>query len=738
MPAPAPTNPAKFNFESSKRIYESVRGETDAVMQSLEQSAGNASLSDAISVAKANFLQLKSKADAVLQELDKDAEWDAFIVAFYGETNAGKSTIIETLRILLAEQSKLKQQQNFRETLEKFGIDEKVIAKLEQKRKEIAEYESELRGLSVVFSDERKQQQQQEQALTSDSNRLFSEIQALPFWRRILSFIWKIPLRIKLLEVKEKIGRIALEAQQLSERQAHGEAVVRGKIDSIKKEISSMDAAMKELAQYEDGAIIGDGQSDFTRNSSRYDFEVNGNRLVLLDVPGIEGKEELVREPIMQAVRKAHAVFYVTRKAEPPQKGDEKTGGKGTLEKIKEHLGAQTEVWAIFNKSIKSPEQLRMPQLINEGERHGLAVLEDEMRKQLSGHYAGLLCLSAHATFVASADHLVPGGAKSKDRGKFLAVDAADSIRRKTGFQDLIAKLGSEMVENSRPKIRRSNFNKANEAVLWLKSGVDTLIKECFAPLFDKLESEAHAATLQLDSATDTLKNRLESDATELFERTRNQARKQIYSQIERDFSNKEFKVALENCIKHHGQMLEAGLLNAVNKNVSEFQGEAKDIVERFQEHVQGFLDDASQMGTLDISINMNIDNGVNVAGLIGSVVGGVGLFFITGGWALAIAALGVLISVLKAFASFLSSDYKKSQQRKSADSKLEEVFDSVKTKYVSQLEASFVKLEEKMMDIKAGFNLSALQTEQIKLSLADSSRRLSLISGNIMKEGGL
>ena len=37
-----------------------------------------------------------------LDKLKANSEWDTFTVAFYGETNAGKSTIIETLRILLA------------------------------------------------------------------------------------------------------------------------------------------------------------------------------------------------------------------------------------------------------------------------------------------------------------------------------------------------------------------------------------------------------------------------------------------------------------------------------------------------------------------------------------------------------------------------------------------------------------------------------------------------------------
>lgn len=44
--------------------------------------------------------------DDELALLDGNAEWDKFTVAFFGETNAGKSTLIESLRILFEEESR--------------------------------------------------------------------------------------------------------------------------------------------------------------------------------------------------------------------------------------------------------------------------------------------------------------------------------------------------------------------------------------------------------------------------------------------------------------------------------------------------------------------------------------------------------------------------------------------------------------------------------------------------------
>ncbi|EKJ3458619.1 hypothetical protein PHB61_000800 [Campylobacter jejuni] len=43
-----------------------------------------------------------------LESLKNNEEWENFTIAFYGETNAGKSTLIEGLRIFFKEESKKK------------------------------------------------------------------------------------------------------------------------------------------------------------------------------------------------------------------------------------------------------------------------------------------------------------------------------------------------------------------------------------------------------------------------------------------------------------------------------------------------------------------------------------------------------------------------------------------------------------------------------------------------------
>lgn len=76
-----------------------------------------------------------------LAYLQEHAEWDKFTLAFFGETNAGKSTIIESLRIAFDETSRRRLLQNNQNDLQKA-------------EQELREHLTHLRhGLGRVYSD---------------------------------------------------------------------------------------------------------------------------------------------------------------------------------------------------------------------------------------------------------------------------------------------------------------------------------------------------------------------------------------------------------------------------------------------------------------------------------------------------------------------------------------------------------------------------------------------------------
>lgn len=161
------------------------------------------------------FQKLERESLKELESLKNNEEWENFTIAFYGETGAGKSTLIECLRMFFKEQSKVVQQERFKRLYSNYQ--------------------------NNYQNDERKKQ-----------------------------------------------------------------------------------AILNELHSLQDGTIIGDGRSDSTLKTQSYPFQYNHQNFILLDVPGIEGSEKKVIDQISNATQKAHAIFYVTKTPNPPQKGEDK------------------------------------------------------------------------------------------------------------------------------------------------------------------------------------------------------------------------------------------------------------------------------------------------------------------------------------------------------------------------------------------------------------------------------
>ncbi len=84
-------------------VYQNISLEVDHILQNLAQTTSDPSLQQANDNACQQLDGFRQKLNKNIESLQKNAEWDTFTIAFYGETNAGKSTVIETLRILLNE-----------------------------------------------------------------------------------------------------------------------------------------------------------------------------------------------------------------------------------------------------------------------------------------------------------------------------------------------------------------------------------------------------------------------------------------------------------------------------------------------------------------------------------------------------------------------------------------------------------------------------------------------------------
>lgn len=98
--------------------------------------------------------ELKDDIKKSIRELEDNSDWNRFQIAFFGETNAGKSTIIETLRILFNESTKKEQRIFFKKKLEELGFNN--IDKLKEVELKINDVYKQIESIERKFSEEIK------------------------------------------------------------------------------------------------------------------------------------------------------------------------------------------------------------------------------------------------------------------------------------------------------------------------------------------------------------------------------------------------------------------------------------------------------------------------------------------------------------------------------------------------------------------------------------------------------
>ncbi|GAA7230063.1 hypothetical protein ID0463_05100 [Helicobacter pylori] len=407
-----------------------------------------------------------------------------------------------------------------------------------------------------------------------------------------------------------------------------------------------------DLEKLQDGAIIGDGRSDFTLETKSYTLKHNNQSFVLLDVPGIEGSEEKVIDQISDATKKAHAIFYVTKTPTSPQKEEE--GKEGTIEKIQSQLDSQTEVYPLFNKPITNPRALK-DGLIDENEKESLKILNEKMKSILGKHYMGYKAVSAQAAFYSLSSALLPETDFYKNKQKFLAIFKAEELLLKSYFKQLGEFIAGELLENSRKKIIESNCNKALKVIEKLQKAIVTTIDRQINPTIKELKDRQKETYSNLDRSRDKYISNLRKSAFDAIERFKSDFRIGMYEYIEKDIGNKECEEIFKNEHKQRTKKLRENIRRCFNKCEKQFSKDTKKAIEQFKERIKDSLVMLNYIN-LDsgFDINLNIHSGINILGLfssIASLVFGIFNFWNPVGWA----SIGLgLIGIVKSVWSFL------------------------------------------------------------------------------------
>lgn len=626
---------------------------------------------------------LRKEVDKSIKQLEQNSEWSNFTIAFYGETNAGKSTIIESLRLLLGEEGKKREHQKHEQGIATITYLNEQIA---QKEQSFAQMNCNLQELNLnhkVLIQQTEQMQEdyntQLQALNLEKNSLEQKLKQGNIWRIPILSIKRYLSQKK--ECKQRLVEIARQSVELQEKKLQNHDIQFKKIDVSHKQITQKQSRLKavqrdisvlkeqieqemvRLDKYKDGLIMSDGQQDFTRDTVAYYFHSKEKSFCLLDLPGIEGEEEKVSEEIFRGLKRSHAVFYITRDYNPPQKGDEKSGG--VLEKIQNHLGDQAMVYTICNCSITDAEDLNEP-LQNPKCERALDELDQAMIKSLGKHYAGHLLLSALPAFLASAKY--PRKEMVRKQQKFLKVFSASELLCRSGINMFADKL-LELADSS--KIKESNLLKI-EYILHKAIEAGKQYRESLIKVYTQTSSLVKGAKKDVSKST----NEFEGYVTGVFGGIVNNiiayTRKRCYDDIDKGIKD---SLLQENFKKYlsSGRMLEKKKTKQEIENYAKeaYQPQLSQILKRLELHANDF--------SSRINCNLSVHSGDaekpkhwtwEQTFKVGSIILGAGLAITFNAPWLAVAAVIGAIAKLGFIIYDLFHD-KKKRQRDSIDKSL-------------------------------------------------------------------
>lgn len=715
-----------------------------AVLQKSSSATGYADLESAVASSRTLLEKFRDKTNDDIRELRELSEWETFTIAFYGETNAGKSTLIETLRILLGDSEKLATQQQFQALAKELHIDAESIAALEKSVQQLqGQLTESQRNADSLAKQLLNEEIQQHARLTALIATIANKRKNLSIWQKLVYLFKKLDEEKALLAQEQALAQLKESQKAKLESIASEPIQIRTRLDACKSDLAKVESTFEKLIPLQDGCIIGNGRSDFTLQSHAYHFTAGGQKFQLVDVPGIEGDEKQVMSVIDTSVKKAHAVFYVTRNATPPGSGSD--GQEGTIDKIKRQLGKQTEVWAIFNKSATNPQVLQGQTLINSNDSVGLAEMDMSLTASLGAEtYKGHLCVSGMPAFLASASCLIPNNPHFRSREKFLSVMGGDEILERSGMNAFLQFLRSDLCQNFQTKIRDANLKKLRSC---LQEGIVHLnqARDNFANAAQKLEAQQRSASSQIDGLLAGTSQKLKSECHDELNRKKTSMRTAIYDYVDSDQSNDDFKEYLTGEIEGLKTSVGADLEARFAAVFKSFTAEAEAIIQKNQKNVSEILhytiDDPFSSLKLSFNTDFKMDNGINVIALISSLGGAAALVWASFlasnpvGWSTAavLGAVGLVFSFYKAVRSFFSSEYKKEQQRKSADENLDKVFEKLTEMLDANLDSASAKINEALLETKLKMRVPYEQSISTKAALEAIASKMAVLRDKLI-----
>ena len=392
---------------------------------------------------------------------------------------------------------------------------------------------------------------------------------------------------------------------------------------------------LKKLANFKDGEIIGTGVQDFTQSCIDYNFSYNEKEYTLIDVPGIEGNEGKFEDMILQAVSRAHTVFYVVSGKIPES---------GTVEKIKKYLKQQAEVYCIINErknkyfpedAQKSFQELHCNQQFSDE-------VNQKMQEMLGSFYKGSVTIQALLAFYG-VSKTIPYSQNEKyikNRNKFLTVfNKEENLLEKSNLSSVADLILTEL-NNTDVKIYNINIDKIVTCIDFFAFKMKEIRDENYSDhLLDEINKQVNNANNSISKAPNSLMNNLRVSESSVISSAFRECEQEICDyvdkyKIKKDTFKKFCESTIERTIKKILESYKEEVKRCIKSETDRINNELKRLGDRVNSLQTSFssIDVSNQLQVEILSINFK-----DVLSFVGGVVA----------WASGGAVLGSFIPVI-------------------------------------------------------------------------------------------
>ncbi len=242
-----------------------------------------------------------------------------------------------------------------------------------------------------------------------------------------------------------------------------------------------------------------------------------------------------------------------------------------------------------------------------------------------------------------------------------------------------------------------------------------------------------------LDRSTDKFISDLKNSALDEIDQFKFDIGEIMEERIEKGVEDEECKEIFKNELIQGIEILCENIKQRFKECEKRFDEQIKEDIERFKEKIKDSLKmlECISIDSGNFNTNFNINNGIDGFALWGSIGGlallGIANFWNPIGWVeIGIAGLVALVGVVKGLWNVFNPNYKKSQQRKKVDEKLDEACEKIAENVKSRIESYKKGALGMIEELNAGFNKLVDYYERMKGQLKESHEKLGYISNSI------